>query len=514
MKINQLKLGSFLSYLQMAIGVIIGLLYTPIMIQLLGKNEYGLYNTVSSTISMLSVLSLGINSSYIHYFSIYKKENNTVSIYKLNGLFLIILSIIGCVALACGLFLSFHLDVIFKYGLTTAEYELARVLMLLLTVNLSISFPMSVFANIIAANERFVYLKLLNLIKTVVSPLLTLPLLLMGYRSIAMVSITVALALITDILYLYYVLFILKNKFIFHSFEKGIFVSLLIYTSFIAINLIVDQINWNIDKILLGRFKGTSAVAVYSVGYSLNTYYMMFSTSISGVFTPRVHKIVNQTYGDFAEQRLQLTSLFTKVGRIQFLFLGLIASGLIFFGKDFIVRYWAGADYADSYYVMLLLILPASIPLIQNLGIEIQRAENRHSFRSVVYGAMALLNLGLSYYLCQVYGAIGSALGTAVSLVLANGLVMNIYYYKKCNIDIVLFWKNILRMSVGLIVPIGFGVVMTIFIKTQSTVLFLLKMSLYSLVYCVFMWFLSMNDYEKTIVKLPLHTIGRKFRKV
>ena len=62
MKADQRKLGSLLSYSQMFLSILIGMLYTPVMIRLLGKSEYGLYNTVASTISMLSnvvFLSLG-----------------------------------------------------------------------------------------------------------------------------------------------------------------------------------------------------------------------------------------------------------------------------------------------------------------------------------------------------------------------------------------------------------------------------------------------------------------------
>lgn len=73
LKVNQLKAGTIISYIQMSIQIIIGLVYTPVMIRLLGQSEYGLYNTVSSTISMLSVLRLGFNNSYIRYYSIYKK---------------------------------------------------------------------------------------------------------------------------------------------------------------------------------------------------------------------------------------------------------------------------------------------------------------------------------------------------------------------------------------------------------------------------------------------------------
>ena len=89
MQSNQLKLGSLLSYAQMLLSIIIGLVYTPVMLRLLGQSEYGLYNTVASTIAMLSVLSLGFNSSYIRYYSQYKLRNEQDKIAKLNGLFML-----------------------------------------------------------------------------------------------------------------------------------------------------------------------------------------------------------------------------------------------------------------------------------------------------------------------------------------------------------------------------------------------------------------------------------------
>ena len=90
MKINQLKLGTILSYLQTILATVIGIAYTPVMIRLLGQSEYGLYNTVSSTVAMLSLLNLGFNSGYVRFYSKYKKEDDGDSIAKLNGLYLII----------------------------------------------------------------------------------------------------------------------------------------------------------------------------------------------------------------------------------------------------------------------------------------------------------------------------------------------------------------------------------------------------------------------------------------
>lgn len=509
MQNNQLKIGSLLSYLQMTLSVMIGLVYTPVMIRLLGQNEYGLYNTVSSTSSMLSIISLGFNSGYIRYFAKYKQKKDTESIYRLNGLFLLIFSILGLIAILCGMYLTHHLQLVFQDGLTAEEYQVAKVLMLLLTVNLAVSFPISVFQSIISAHERFIFLKSLSILKTILGPLLTLPLLLMGYRSIGMVSVTFLVSLAADICYLYYVIVRLKNRFYFSGFEKGLFKSLFTFSGFIALNIMIDQINWNIDKVLLGRFKGTASVAVYSVGYSLYHYYMLISTAISGVFTPGIHRIYNENKDNQERMNQLFTDLFIKVGRVQYLILGLVASGVFFFGKPFI-RIWAGEGYDDSYVVALLLILPSTISLIQNIGIEIQRAENKHQFRSIVYSLMAALNLGISIYLCQLYGAVGSAIGTAVALVIANGFIMNVYYQKQCGINIRLFWANIIKMSRGLIAPFVLGGFLKYYANITTFAQMAFCIIIYTIVYSWSVWMFSMNQSEKALIKLPIKKVMRK----
>ncbi|MBQ8268660.1 MAG: polysaccharide biosynthesis protein [Clostridia bacterium] len=497
---NQIKIGAILSYVQIIASVVIGIVYTPIMLRMLGKSEYGLYNIISSVASMLALLSLGFNTCYIRYYSKYKKrENPEVEIYKLNGLFLIIFLIIGVVALACGLFLRSNLELVFAQGLTAAEYEIARRLMLLVSINLAISFPMSVFSNIISAHERFVFLKSLNVIKTVASPFLTIPLLLLGFRSVALVFVTLVVSIAIDIVFLFYFKYNLKQKFIFKGFEPGIVRSLFGYTFFIALHMIVDQINWNVDKLLLGRLRGTEETAIYSVGFTLYSYYMTIGLPIAGMFTPRIHSLVEDTKEDLTSRKRYLTELFVKVGRIQWLILSLVMTGLIFFGKPFIA-FWAGDGYERAYFVCLLLVIPGTIDLIQNMGIEIQRAQNKHRFRSYIYMAMAAINVVLSAWLCSRYGAVGSAIGTAISLVLVQGIIINIYLHKKCNIDVIAFWKNMLRLSLGLVIPCVFGVVIVSCFDLYSIGKLILAIALYVLVFCISMWLFGMNNYEKKMV--------------
>lgn len=205
---------------------------------------------------------------------------------------------------------------------------------------------------------------------------------------------------------------------------------------FIFLNQIIDQINWSLDKFLLGRFAGTTAVAVYGVGGQINTLYLQFSSSVSNVFVPKVNRIVAETNDDE-----QLTKLFTKVGRIQFMVLGLILSGFVFLGTPF-VKLWAGSEYSESYVVTLLLIIPVTVPLIQNLGIEIQRAKNMHKARAIIYLAIAIANVFISIPLIKVIGPTGAALGTAISLIVGNIIFMNWYYHVRIGMNMIYFWKR------------------------------------------------------------------------
>ena len=485
---NQLKYGAFLSYAQMAIGIVIGLLYTPYMILMLGKNEYGLYSTVSSTIHMLIILNFGLNAGYIRYFAKYKVNKDNESISKLNGLYLIIFLLIGFIALVCGLTLSFNLDFIFSNGLTIEEYDIARVLAILTTFNLAISFPASVFSTIISAHEKFVILKLLAMIKTSLTPAIMLPILYLGYKSIAMVSVTVILSLFVDISYFLYCIKILKVKFSFSKIDKTILKSLFAYTFFIALNGIMVQLGWNTDKCVLARFKGTAAVAVYSVSFSLYMFFQHLSTSISGVFTPRIHSIVNQYKDNENELRNHLTDLFIKIGRIQFFIVALAISGFYFFGQQFI-KFWVGDGYEVSYYIMLLFMFATATPLIQNLGIEIQRALNKHQFRSIVYLIAQIGHLILSIILCQKYDAIGCALGNFIALLIGPCLIINIFYHKKCFINIFAFWKNIFKMSLGLVFPVALMLYANSLITFDKILVFICGIIIYILVYSVSMWF-------------------------
>lgn len=450
---NQRKAGVVLTYLAQGVHIVSGLLYTPIMLRLLGQSEYGIYQLAYSTISYLSVLNLGFNSSYIRFYARERiGDDKEKKIRNLNGMFLLIFSVLSLVCIAAGTVLVLNTESIFGSGLNAQEISKAKILMGFMVFNMALGLPSSLFDCYIGANECFIFQKALQLLQSILNPFLSLPLLMLGYGSMGMVSVVTFLTVAKFLCNCFYAIRKLQMRFAFRHMSFSLFKEMGSFTFFIFINMIVDQINWNLDKFLLGRFSGSIAVAVYGVASNLQNLYAQLSSAVSNVFVPKVNYLVSSGNKDD-----QINALFCKVGRVQFLVLMPVLLGFIFFGRAFI-GFWAGKGYEHSYSITLLLIIPFTIALVQTLGVEIQRAKNLHRTRSIVYFCVAIANILVSIPCIKAWGEQGAAFGTALTYLIGCGLFMNWYYQNRVGLDIRCFWKTLFSLVPGMIPAILIGV--------------------------------------------------------
>ena len=507
-KVNQKKAGVILSYASYGVYMLTSLLYTPVMLRLLGQSEYGLYQLANSVVSYLGLLSFGFSGAYNRFYSIYRKDNDETNIARLNGLFMIIFTVLSIICVLCGLVMIDNITLIFSTGLTKAEYKTTKILMFLLILNVAITLFSTVFTCYTTVHEKFVFQQGLEFLQNLLNPFISLPLLIMGKGSVALVVATTSLVIAKFVVNLIFSFKKLKIKFKFTHINPRLLKEISIFTSFIFINQIIDQINWNLDKILLGRFCGTTAVAIYGVASNLNLMYKNLLSSISSVFVPKINMIVAKA----KDVSNQLTDIFTRVGRIQFMMASLILSGFIFFGKQFI-KIWAGNGYDDSFSVALLLMIPITVELVQYLGIEIQRAKNMHKARSVIYTVTTVLNVILSIILIQKLGVKGAAIGTAVSVIIGEWFFINIYYQKKIKLDIIYFWKSIFKLVPSLIPPVICGILITRFFKIDSLISLVVFILIYAVIFALSVYFIGMNKDEKDMIKPFFNMILKKFKK-
>lgn len=494
--VNQLKIGSILAYINIIISMIIPFLYTPIMLKTLGQAEYGLYSLSNSIIGYLSLLNFGMATAIVRYIIKARQQESKDDVEKLMGMFTVIYCILGGLALLIGFMIIPFSNTFFSNGLTSEELNKLKILIAIMTLSTSVSFPAIVFSSVTVAYERFLFRRLFEIILTLLTPILNLVALFMGGKSVGLAISGLLIQIIAIPIYLLYCKKSLNLKPQFKEMPFYLLKEIIKFSAFIFLSIFVDILYWSTDKVLIGSMLGTTFVAIYNIGGTFTSMLQNTTAAISNVFVTRVNEIVFST-----NDILKLDELLIRIGRLQYYILALILSGFIVFGKIFI-HFWAGDSYLDGYYVAVIVMIPLSIPLIQNIAYNVILAKNKHQFRSVIYLIIAIINLIFTYIFIPQYGIIGAAVCSGVAYFIGNGLIMNGYYYYKIKLNIPLFWKNIIKISiVPILLMILFMILLNNFVFINSIIQFMIFVLIYTILYIVLTWIFSMNNYEKNLFK-------------
>lgn len=242
MKKNELRSGVILTYINLFASNIISLLYTPYILKTLGQAEYGVYTLVWSIVNYLTVLDLGFSNAIIRYASKYKAENEEEKEARLYGTFLILYLIIGFIAIIiCGIIKNYF--GVFAKGLTENEVVIASQLVTIGSINIAISFPFSVFRGIVNVSEKFTFIKIIDLIRVLMTPVMTFVVLSTGYRSVGLMWAYTIISLAVMITYIIYSFIVLHQRLIFKVCEKGILKEIAIYSFYTFLGTIQNSMN-------------------------------------------------------------------------------------------------------------------------------------------------------------------------------------------------------------------------------------------------------------------------------
>lgn len=500
---NERKLGILISYLNIVLHALIGFAYVPILLHYIGKSEYGLYQLIGSFIAYFSIMDFGLTAAVVRFYAKYKALQDQVNMENILAIAMRAYGVITALMFVAGIGFYFYLPSIFAKSMTLAEIGSAKQLFVLLLFNIVVTISTMIFRAVINAHEKFLFLKGLETIQLVLQPILVVVVLqkLPSAVAVAMVQTVLNIALIGA--RIYYCFHRLHVKIRYHNWDAELFADFKKLALSVFVVTLIDQVFFKTNQVILGIFSGTVAVAVYSVASLIYMNYMALSTAISGVYLPHITELIAQQ----APVSL-LTDLFIRIGRLQFFLLALVASGFVIFGKQFIIM-WAGESFIDAYIITLLIIIPFTVDLIQNIGLSIMQAQNRYDFRAKVYCTMGVFNLILAVPLALKYGGIGCAFATGLAMFLGNGLIMNWYYAKVTGLDIARFWREIGRISIIVVVLTVLGhVAYGSFAVNNGKLTFAISIFIYSCLYLVAMYFMAMNLEEKKKVSNFFSKIG------
>jgi len=520
-KKGELKMGVSLSYALTIVANALGFVLAPILLGKLGSSQMGIYETIGALAGYMAVLDFGVNSTITRYISKYRVEKQGGKTGNLLAHCLILYSVLAIAVLAIGVVLWFNLEPIVKSlsafqgknSITPDSLVTAKTMFLILLANIALSLPLRTFTATMNGYEKFTIPRLLNILRVVLRFVLILIFinLKFGVLTIAVIDLVANISML--IINMLYVLFKMKQKIKLEKFEMPFIKELMLFSLPIFLTMVYDQIFWKVDQLIIFGAMGFASAYVISQVMRLVLIFMQFSTSISEVFLPRItHMVSGKASGD------DLTDLMIRVGRIQFLILGVILTGYLLFGQNLLLSWLGGQDaYTDTqmlnmYYIGCIILIPLTLPLIQNTGISMLVAKNKHHFRSTVYFIIAVLNIGLTIVLVNTYGIIGASIATAIALTLGNGIIINIYYSRVIGLKIGRFFKEcVARLAIPMIISSGFGYLILHFIAVPNNAWnLILCCFIYLVIYATVMWLMGMNTYEKDMVKKVWSKITRR----
>lgn len=490
---NQIKIGAFLSYLNLGLTNVIGLVYTPFLLRALGQNDYGLYSLITLIIANLSSLDSGLGVAIIRSCASLNIVKDKQEIEKKIGNYIFVYCFLSIILLIVGIILYLKFDVLFGENIDASDLSKAKLLFIIALVNIMLSFPLSVYTTVVVAYEKFLYHKLISILKVVLNPVLMIPILLLGYKVVALICVVSFINiffLVCDYLYCRYKL----NLTTIIALPNKIFIAEIFdFSFFVFLKMVFDRIYWSIGQFFLASMHGTISVAIFALALQFRTYYMNASVALVGMFYARITSYINSD-----SISSNLSDLFIKVGRIQSYIIGILTAGFVLFGKTFIIL-WAGVEYQAVYNVTIIILVPYSLSLLGSLGGAILLINNNQKVLAFIYFLTSCIATISSWVLIKNLADIGAAISLAVSIVFSE-ILLNYYYKFRIGLHIARFWKNVFQIIFPIILY-SFVFKLCLFNIQIDTYM---RLALFVLLFlCLYLpvFYLSMNSYEKNSLK-------------
>jgi len=431
-----------MSYVSLGVNIIIGLIYTPWMISSIGKENYGLYTLAMSVITLF-VFDFGLSSAVTRFLSKYLAENRQDKANECLGLVYRLYLYIDILLFLILLVLFFFIPEIYR-ELTPEEVDKFKVIYIVAALFAVLSFPFIPLNGILTANEKFVQLKTCEVVHKLLIIGFMTACLLFGYGLYALVIVNALAGIVMILLKLYIIKRNTNSRVLYGYHNRKQFREIIDFSAWTAVIAICQRLFFTLAPTILGFFSGSAAIAIFGIANTIEGYVFSFSNALSGMFLPRVSRIVSQRGGD-------VMPLMIKVGRIQLFVVGAVVLGFICVGQDFITL-WVGKDFIESYACTVLLIIPSLVQLPQEIGMQTIIAENKVKKQALVWIFVASLNIILSIVLTWRYSVFGLCLSICISFLIRT-VGMDIILMKDLNLNMRKFFLDT-YLSIGMMISL------------------------------------------------------------
>lgn len=401
-------------------GILVALFLTPYVVGHLGIERYGIWAIVSVLTGYFGLLDFGIGTSFVKYISEYYAKKDYKSINQIVNTGFVFYSIFALLIITLA-FLAISL-LLNLFNIPQELYDEAVFVFLLGIVLFSVSNALSAFGAIQSGLQRMdisnkvaIAMSIPNIVGTIffLENGYGLPGLMVNNAIIFIISSTINIIIAFKILP--------EVRFNPFSFSKEMFNKLFGFGYKLQVSKLSNLISFQTDKFLITYFLGIGLVTFYQLGSSILQQVRQIPLLLLSALIPAVSEI------EARNGKESLNELYL-IGSKYLIF---VSTPLLFFvitNASLIMLTWMGSKYEKSALVIQVLALGYFAATVTGVASSIATGVARTEFEMKFGIFLAILNLLLSIILIIKIGFIGVAIGTTVSLTVAELFFMRMFH--------------------------------------------------------------------------------------
>jgi O-antigen/teichoic acid export membrane protein len=396
------------NWIALATNVLVGFFLWPFILHRLGDYASGVWVLIFSITGYYGLFDLGIRSSVVRYVSKARATNDLEYASRLINTSLFSYVCIGAFTFLITVFVTAYVDTFFR--IPVEFHSTARWLLFMVGSAVSLGFPLGISGGVLEALQRFDLQSLTSVASTLLRALLIVIALRHGRGLLMVAFITVALPVIASGIRSVIAWQLLPVRLSLSYVDGKTFREMANYGGITFITIVSARLRFRSDEIIIGTFLAPVAITYFNIGGRIVDYAEEVVTSFAQILVPM------SSHSDAIGEINRLRKLLVAGNRFSAFITFPICTVLVILGRS-VIEAWVGKRYvAQSYPVLLLMVLPSTLMMAQSASGRVLFGMAKHKTLAIVTLIEGVANIILSIILVRPYGIVGDAVGTAIPL--------------------------------------------------------------------------------------------------
>lgn len=479
------------NWIGMAVSLVLGFVQAPIVVHGLGNTWFGVWVLVNQMVGYTWLFDLGIREAVVRQVAKHKARREYEEINEIvsSAIYLyLLISLLTMAAISALTVLLPHL-----FNLEPETIGLARLVLFLNGLNISINWFFNAYVGILMGLQRFDIFQKINMGLGVVSFIMIVSAIKMGLGIIALSVITLTLSMVSNGL-VYWNCRRLLPEFRLVRYERGKmrFRLLINYGKYVLLNNIGEKIIFSADAVIIGTFMQVSAITFYAIPGTLVNMLRSIITSATWVINPLFSELEENNEMD------RVKATFTKATKLSILLAMPVGIVYMLMGKNFITL-WMGSAYGEgSIQVLIILTIGTLLTIWERAVGSLLYGIGRHHIIAWLRAAEACFIIILCVIFVKIWGIVGVALASVLPHFVFMGVLLPIVVCRSLDFSVTLYVRESILPPILSSIPFACCCYyLNFYMPAENLAVFFMRITMIMPVFIICAWYVALNTRER-----------------